>query len=134
MIPVFQTIVGPGGNCLSACLASILEIDIAGVPNFCAVDHENWLLDCAKWLRDRFYLWPIMFSVTDDDAGERTKEYLAISGGYYLAGVKSERGLKHQVVYRNGKLAHDPYPGGGQIIGEPFDYMVFWKLDAVPSP
>ncbi len=32
MIPVYQTVHGPRGNCYAACLASILEVPLAELP------------------------------------------------------------------------------------------------------
>ena len=42
MIPVTQTTFAPAGNCLAACLASILEVPIEAIPNFHAND-DFWL-------------------------------------------------------------------------------------------
>ena len=58
MKPVNQTSFGTGqGNCFSACIASILEIAVADVPNFCHqdADHDGstWLERTAAWLQER---------------------------------------------------------------------------------
>lgn len=53
MINVRQTIFERGkGNCLSACLASVLELPIEEVPSFCNEGEEgSWLLRMGAWLR-----------------------------------------------------------------------------------
>ena len=49
MKPVDQTILtAPGGNCFAACVASILELPLADVPNFCS--EERWWNALQIWL------------------------------------------------------------------------------------
>lgn len=56
MKAVYQTIIDPiNGNCWPACLASILEIDIDIIPNFCKDKNPNWWADTQKWLDDNGY-------------------------------------------------------------------------------
>lgn len=54
MLPVFQTrFNGPGGgNCLSACVASLLELPIEQVPDFNA-SSGYWFRDLVDWCADR---------------------------------------------------------------------------------
>lgn len=50
MRPVYQTICDfKKGNCFAACIASILELPLEEVPNFC-IDPKDWHLNCNKWL------------------------------------------------------------------------------------
>jgi hypothetical protein len=55
--PVDQTEFERGqGNCLSACLASILEIGVDEVPNFCRAEEvagPGWLVRLDEWLSFR---------------------------------------------------------------------------------
>nr|NIU00182.1 hypothetical protein [Nitrosopumilaceae archaeon]NIU86596.1 hypothetical protein [Nitrosopumilaceae archaeon]NIV65283.1 hypothetical protein [Nitrosopumilaceae archaeon]NIX60784.1 hypothetical protein [Nitrosopumilaceae archaeon] len=51
MKEIYQDVKGPFGNCLSACIASILEIDLEFIPNF-NLD-ENNIPDPNNW-RERF--------------------------------------------------------------------------------
>jgi hypothetical protein len=58
MKPVLQTEFGPGnGNCLSACIASILEIPVSDVPNFARegldADGTRWIQRLGNWLAAR---------------------------------------------------------------------------------
>ena len=49
--PVYQTQFGmPNGNCFAACVASILELKIEDIPNFCAIGDENWLQLASNWM------------------------------------------------------------------------------------
>src|SRR5260370_22421604 len=52
MKPVTQSLVGEEGNCFAACVASILEMSLVEVPNFCAVDN-GWWAAFQAWLAER---------------------------------------------------------------------------------
>ena len=43
----------PGGDCLSACIASLLHMDIKDVPNFCNDAHRDWMIPFGKWLMNK---------------------------------------------------------------------------------
>lgn len=53
MKPVHQSITNiPQGDCLPACIASILEVPLESVPNFCAEKpHEHWFARLSVWLQ-----------------------------------------------------------------------------------
>lgn len=105
MKPVTQTkFGGEEGNCLQACLASILEIDIEEIPWFGAdafwVDRKN------EWLA-QFDLAAIDIDVSSSYKGNW--KYL----GYHLINGPSPRGdFWHAVVGKNGRMVHDPHPSG----------------------
>lgn len=56
MTPIFQTNYGKGnGNCLTACVASILDVPISSLPEFC-VDGE-WFARLDEFCRENgFFL------------------------------------------------------------------------------
>ena len=122
MKPVMQKSLGLGhGDCLHACLASILECDLADIPNLSAE---------TKTLADQ---------IANEDAFLRSRGVRAIrclltgsyeSGdvfflfdGYGIAWGKSPRShMQHCVVVVSDdgmlRIAHDPHPGGLGIEGE----------------
>lgn len=116
MKPVYQTSFGEGkGNCLSAAIASLLEIDTEEVPNFAEYGSGFWR-EVHKWLRDHNMG---MFVMTGKPAY-----------GYCLITVKSPRGdFNHALVGFEGEPVHDPYPGGDcehkGIVG----YSILYPLD-----
>lgn len=64
MKPQRQRIEGPEGDCVSACIASILEIKIDEVPNFAAMSREilpsgysTWYLEMQAFLSRRGFAW-----------------------------------------------------------------------------
>ena len=124
MIPVFQTTFGfPHGNCFAACLASILELPIADVPNFCDGDNPRWKADCLEWLRP-FGLYLLSVALPDDFPADQ------MPAGYHVMSGKSPRGkFNHSVVGFAGKMVHDPHPSGDGIDGPITEYDFFVSLD-----
>lgn len=114
MTPIIQTITEPGkGNCLAACIASILDIDISVVPDLqCGANYKG----LCEFLA-RFNLVPIWIH---SDLGDKWV-------GYYpeyciVIGPSPRLSSKHAVVAKpNGwgyEIVHDPHPEGGGIAGE----------------
>lgn len=99
------------GNCVSACVASLLDLPLAAVPNFVEIE----ILGGPDWWTHLFW-------------------YLKISGwvlvvvdprnppaGYYCVGGLSTRAtedvpIHHAVLYKDGRLAHDPHPDGTGLL------------------
>jgi hypothetical protein len=105
------------GNCVAACVASLLELDLADVPNFVAVEGD-WWMEFQWWLHKRGWV------ALELDGDYRWPGYSAASG-------KSPRGdFKHLVLYLDGKLIHDPHPSGAGIEGEPSYQWILVPLDA----
>ncbi|NMC52511.1 MAG: hypothetical protein GYA48_02615 [Chloroflexi bacterium] len=114
MKPVLQTIFAPpNGNCLQACIASILELPLEEVPNFMQYPNQ-WLPRYEHFLRAR-NLQPVYLRFENG----QTPDFEP--WGYHLITVKSPRGpYDHSLVGFQGKPVHDPFPGGncaGEVIG-----------------
>jgi len=109
MKPVQQTLFGlPSGNCLAACVASILELDIDEVENF--VEKKNWFLALCLWLEKRG-----MTAVRLDFA----KGFPNVAWNFYMppgtlvifTGPSPRGDFHHCVVGQwDGKFIHDPHP------------------------
>lgn len=97
------------GNCWQTCIASVLDLPLETVPHFVDIDEqggEDWWFHTIRWLRER----GLELYVSEDhlDTGE-----------YYLVTGKSPRGdFHHVVVYKDGKLAHDPHPSDKGVLTE----------------
>lgn len=90
------------GNCQQAATASLLGLDLDEVPNFIEHPHGFWQS-----------FWEFMASrglVVIELSGERHFDC------YHLAYGPSPRGVSHAVVYRAGKLAHDPHPSRAGLL------------------
>jgi hypothetical protein len=98
MIAVDQTTFGhPGGNCFSACVASLLHLSVEDVPYF--MGHDDWYEEFSKWLKPHGFV-PLTFRL---DGWTPPEGVLCILGG------KSPRG-SHACVGRGKKIVHDPHP------------------------
>lgn len=98
MKPVVQSRTGKDGRCFAACIASLLEIKEAEVPEWVHEDTINAWLIPEHGLE--FKEMPI-----DDVA-------LAPVGWHLIEGV-SPRGGQHAVVGRDGRFVFDPHPQDG---------------------
>jgi hypothetical protein len=126
MKPVMQTIFPTEekpmqGNCFAACIASILEISIEDVPDFCAKPGD-WATACNEWLAN-FGL--ALLSVKAET--EPFPMFPLPAGVWCLPyGITDRHPTRlHSIVGRSrGGLSdgrfdieyvHDPFPGGNKI-------------------
>lgn len=110
MIPVDQTRFGnPLGNCLMACVASILERSLEELPDlqeWLDADEEHWfhtferLMESIGWL---VYYEPALRG--REGAFTRVRPR-----GYHIGSGLSPRDLQHAVVVLDGEMVHDPHP------------------------
>lgn len=102
------------GNCVSACVATYLDVPLETVPHF--VEHGSDLAgddtdpNAWWWLLVGYLaaygLWPVDLP---DLAHAELGEMVFASG-------PSPRGIAHQVLYRDGVLWHDPHPSRDGIL------------------
>lgn len=120
MKPIKQSSFGTEmGNCFSACIASLLELPLEEVPNFCA-DKEGWPRNAIDWLRNRGYAFIGM--PYDDVPKEVAIRDMQQFGGYFIVSGTSPRfDCLHSVLYKDGKLIHDPHPDGDGV--ETIEYI-----------
>lgn len=106
---VEQTRTGADGNCLNACIASILELPLDDVPEF----GDDWLTELNDFLRSR----GLSYKRIPID-GVKPSGYGTIEG-------VSPRGGLHACVALDGELVWDPHPismRDGQGLVEPRYY------------
>lgn len=109
MKPIAQSIKGRHGNCLQACLASILELKLADVPNFAAMkDDPNsaipiWWLEMQAWLKKRGLCFVEMALTTQTPVMPMPWHPIVLFFGLTAPGVS------HCIV---GQIGHDD-PGMG---------------------
>lgn len=53
MKPVYQTIIGKDGNCWTACIATLLGVNIEAVPHFLKLHGPTAVKETRQWLRKR---------------------------------------------------------------------------------
>lgn len=117
MKPVDQTTFGAGeGDCLAACIATILGIPLAEIPNVCAESagpQSTWLERLNAWLRSRGWVAVLV----EGGPGPWADGLPLIVTG------PSPRGLLHATVWRGGEMVHDPHPSRAGI-SEPLDTLL----------
>lgn len=116
MKPVMQTIKhGEGiGNCLQACIASILELSLDEVPHFSAEGPYWW--ECLSEFLDRYGLEPVQIGTT-----------YRVTGYRILTGLSPRGNFLHSVVALGKNVVHDPHPDAvpGKFLEEVHNQMVF---------
>lgn len=136
MKAVDQTTFGfPGGNCFSACVASLLEISLADVPYFMSEtlddDGGAWFDRFQAWLKPRGF-WAVCFKLPD----QWRPEGLCILSGKSPRELANPKAL-HSVVAIGGRVVHDPHPSRDGIRSQD-DVVILIPLDpskvAAPTP
>lgn len=116
MIPVDQDKFGlPHGNCMAACVASVLELPLAEVPNF--VDHgDQWWAKLVEFLASRGFA--VVWCRREAYACDQIDLSPMIASGHFLiVSGQSPRGdFLHCVIEHRGKLVHDPHPSRAGIV------------------
>lgn len=113
------------GNCFEACLASIFEIDLVGVPMF---HDKDWF--------PRFYEWLVSkgFEYHGTIKPSNVSMYSKGVDGYFIVAGESPRGKHirggHAVVYKNGVLVHDPHPSGAGVASIKYGMAIEKDQDA----
>lgn len=109
MKPVDQTLFGKvDGNCLPACIASLLEIGIEEVPHFCRDYRDSWFRAFLNWLEPKGLTaicwlgpgWP-------EGYAEHLRKLTHIAGGPSPRYEGND--VLHAVVMRGDELLHDPH-------------------------
>lgn len=103
MKPVDQTTFGvPGGNCFSACVASLLELEVEEVPYF--MGEPDWFFAFNRWLRPRG-----LYAMNFEGHPERFQGFVPDDARCILGG-RSPRGPHAVVGTMSGVTLHDPHP------------------------
>lgn len=116
MKPVYQTnFTIPGGNCFQASVASVLDLPLEAVPDFCNLyDDDNWWSEFVT-----FCLGRGLYPLSIDSSISMPKNPVI----FHLALGRTKQEHYHAVVYANGELVHDPNGGSGLAVVE--CYIVF---------
>ncbi|RPE05566.1 hypothetical protein EGT74_24600 [Chitinophaga lutea] len=100
---------GVRGNCMMACYASFFDLELSQVPAIEELfDDESvsWYERLVNWLNSLGY----------DEERNHFKQGRPVDPAesgykdYYFAVGPASRGVHHMVIYRHGKLVHDPHP------------------------
>lgn len=102
------------GNCLAAAMASFFELDLDEVPKFEEMSDSEWFGALNDWIASQGF--------------RRTAYYPEekLPNGLIFVLGQSPRGIRHIVLYEDGKMVHDPHPSEAGLIS--FDS--FWVLES----
>lgn len=105
MIPIDQTVTGPRGNCMSACIASLLHLPIERVARFIREPGDTHIFQWAERLDDflePFGLYALHFAADPERA--------TFPGVLHIMTGISPRGRPHAVIGKGRRIVHDPHP------------------------
>lgn len=114
------------GDCWAACLATMLGIDIGEVPEALRLEADGvkrW--DCYLEFLAGFNLRPLTWNF--DAYGDRMIDVFWEAAGdalIHVIGTSPRGDWNHGVVYRAGRLFHDPHPSGDGILR--LTHVEFW--------
>lgn len=111
MKPIMQTVFGADGNCMQACIASLLELSLDEVPQFPV---HGQFLALERWLMPQS-IRPVAFPVGK----------VRVHNVYYIGAGISPRGLRHAVVCKDSIIVHDPHPDNSGLDEHDIDYFFF---------
>lgn len=124
MKPVYQTKYGEGeGNCFQACLASIFELELEDVPDFCNVyptKDNTWFNEYTKWLNGKGYS-VLTFSLLENSSISLNGPQLR--GCILLVSGKNKNKVQHCTIYRDGECIHNPNKNCTGIVPEYVDII-----------
>lgn len=119
---ITQTRFGETGNCVQACIASILNKELDEVPDFISIYLHSEHMDVSvfwdsveEYLLEQGYL----FTLAPNEQVLQT--------GIYLASGTSHRGLPHMVIMDGRFLFHDPHPDQTGVVQIDHIYRVVRK-------
>jgi hypothetical protein len=124
MKPVTQTIFNTTrGNCFAACLATLLDVGIAEVPNIHDFEGDDWFYPLNQWLRETHSLVLLMI-----EADAYARKVWFPDGVPFIASCDGAAGVRHAVVMAyhgmETKILHDPFPGNSGVSGPVFMYFL----------
>lgn len=127
------------GNCLTAVVASLLDLPIEAVPNFVQddVDHSNddpdwnWWTRLHRFIREHGHEMRYLRPVDSPTCPEGSPFPDPEPGEFYAVVGISPRdpAIHHIVIHRDGQMVHDPHPDGTGLTEVTDEYH--WSL--VPS-
>lgn len=102
------------GNCFDACVASIMDLPLAEVPPFTQMG-TNWFASFHKFAHEHGFE---LYGTGREATHGPIAEYEGVDGYVIVNGTSPRPWVKdgHAVIYKNGKLVHDPHPSNDGIL------------------
>lgn len=106
MTPVDQKSEGEWGDCLRACVATVLDLPGDDVPDFVAEHGPRWFMALRTWLEQRGR-WVAYVSTASSLSNIATVHPHDL---FWIAVGDGPRGRRHAVVCQSNNVVHDPHP------------------------
>jgi len=121
--PIEQTRTGRHGNCQQAALASLLDLPLDDVPDFCNNGHrDHWYESMCLWLLGR---GKMHIAYPECDEQWPPIQALIGKGLYYCISGPNEDGIGHVVIYQFDKMVWDPNPSRRGVATKRFLEFIF---------
>lgn len=122
---------GTKGNCLSACLANLLNIELSVIPNFAYLENK-WYHAFDKFLTENgfecngSYYFDRISEQHPLSTWEGLMERNQGVGGVFIAGGPSPRfpTIGHAVLYKDGSMIHDPHPSRLGLVDLKYVFLI----------
>jgi len=104
--PQKQTKHGIEGNCLSACIATLFNIDINNVPNFANAE-EKWVVELSSWLNKKYNKFAMPVKLNSPE------EVFIFNGSMIIISINSDNPdvERHAVISVDNRIVFDPKTG-----------------------
>jgi hypothetical protein len=109
MTPVDQVRDFEWGDCLQACLASVLDLKLNDVPDFIKIYGPKWFTELCVWLGKRGK-YAIYVSTANS-----LISYVYPQNLYWIGVGDGPRGVRHAVVCLHNEVVHDPHTSRGGL-------------------
>jgi len=122
------------GNCLTAVVASLLNLPIEAVPNFVQEDvdsggEKDWWVSCWTFIHEQ----DAHMVLLRDHTQPASPFPLPEPGEVYTVSGPSPRDARvhHVVLFRDGEMVHDPHPDRTGLLSFADDYR--WTIRPGPN-
>jgi len=117
MTPVKQTIESNKqlkikGNCLQACVASLLDLPLEQVPHFVSFSDDEWVNIFLDFIYAKGYIcegYAPFSEINNESLKSGVDDFFIVTG-------QSPRGIKHAVIYKKDQMFHDPHISNSGLI------------------
>jgi len=104
--PVDQTAEGEWGDCLRACVASVLDLPSDEVPDFVGEHGPRWFTALQTWLGHLGKHVAYISTASSLSSIATVYPYDL----FWIAVGDGPRGRRHAVVCQSNRVVHDPHP------------------------
>lgn len=121
---------------MSAVLASLFEIELYEAPDVmpCRTGSEEWRKPMDAWLAKRNLMMLAVGAFHEDGTMASYPGFqMLLCDVLNYPVLEDGKPLRHAVVASEGKIVHDPFPGGKQENLWPSEYVLLMSINPAQS-